>query len=406
MEKVITLPFNVLRGAELRIHWALTTFDKVCISLSGGKDSTVMLHLAATRARQLGRKIDVLFIDWEAQFQATIEHITYLKTTYEDVTGNFWWVALPLTTENAVSQFQPEWICWEPGIRWVRSPPEFAIREPTVFPFYTHAMSFEDFIPAFSEWYAGGVSAAMMVGIRTEESLNRFNTIASVRDSRYAPDKPWTCRGAGGNIWKIYPLYDWKVADIWTWHAHHPECRKNPLYNLMYQAGVPLKYMRVCEPFGPQQRQGLWLYHVLEPERWSALCQRVSGAGTGALYARETSAFYSRRSLNRPEGLTWKDYAMALLDSMPEKTAEHYKNKIAIYIRWYQDHGFPVDIPDEQEKDTGSKDIPSWRRICKVLLNNDYWCRALSFSPNTPRHYARYHQRIKKKREEWNILSN
>jgi predicted phosphoadenosine phosphosulfate sulfurtransferase len=23
---------------------------------------------------------------------------------------------------------------------------------------------------------------------------------------------------------------------------------------------------------------------------------------------------------------------------------------------------------------------PSWRRICKVLLKNDYWCKGLSFS--------------------------
>jgi predicted phosphoadenosine phosphosulfate sulfurtransferase len=34
--------------------------------------------------------------------------------------------------------------------------------------------------------------------------------------------------------------------------------------------------MRICEPFGPEQRQGLWLYHVIEPERWAAMCP-VSG---------------------------------------------------------------------------------------------------------------------------------
>ncbi|MDI4784288.1 DUF3440 domain-containing protein, partial [Salmonella enterica subsp. enterica serovar Anatum] len=46
-------------------------------------------------------------------------------------------------------------------------------------------------------------------------------------------------------------------------------------------------------------------------------------------------------------------------------------------------------IPQTQHGDIGSRDIPSWRRICKVLLNNDYWCRALSFSPCTSRcHHA------------------
>ncbi|EEW1851573.1 phosphoadenosine phosphosulfate reductase, partial [Escherichia coli] len=46
------------------------------------------------------------------------------------------------------------------------------------------------------------------------------------------------------------------------------------------------------------------------------------------------------------------------------------------------------------------------RRICKVLLNNDYWCRALSFSPTKSKNYQRYNERIKGKRQEWGILCN
>lgn len=45
---------------------------------------------------------------------------------------------------------------------------------------------------------------------------------------------------------------------------------------------------------------------------------------------------------------------MFLLDVMPERTAEHYRNKIAVYLRWYQTRGFPDDIPDEQENDLGA----------------------------------------------------
>lgn len=75
---------------------------------------------------------------------------------------------------------------------------------------------------------------------------------------------------------------------------------------------------------------------------------------------------------------------MLLLNSMPETTAEHYRNKIAVYLQWYKKKGMD-NIPQTQEGDIGSKDIPSWRRICKVLLNNDYWCRALSFSPTKPK---------------------
>lgn len=193
------------------------------------------------------------------------------------------------------------------------------------------------------------------------------------------------------------------MADIWTWYAK-TSCECNALYNLMYQAGVPLRHMRICEPFGPEQRQGLWLYHVIEPEHWGAMCTRVSGVKSGGVYAGHDNKFYGHRKILKPEHLDWQDYALLLLSSMPEKTAEHYRNKIAVYLHWYQKKG--IEIPQTQQGDTGSKDIPSWRRICKVLLNNDYWCRALSFSPTKAKNYQRYNERIKGKRQEWGILCN
>ena len=336
----------------------------------------------------------------------TIEHVSRLHTEYADVIEHFYWVALPLTTVNGVSQLHPEWVCWEKNASWVREPPAEAISDPDFFPFYTSAMTFEEFIIDFADWFSLSCPAAMMVGIRTDESLNRYRAIASRQKSRYANDKPWTTSSPSGYTWNIYPIYDWKTADIWTYFARNPAKCCNPLYNLMYQAGVPLKFMRVCEPFGPEQRQGLWLYHILEPERWTQLCRRVCGANTGGIYARDKSGFYARRHLVKPDHLSWKAYAFTLLDSMPQPTADHYKNKIAVYLRWYQIRDFPVDIPDEQDNDTGSRDIPSWRRICKVLLGNDYWCRALSFSPTKPRLYARYQERIKERRKIWDILTS
>ena len=107
----------------------------------------------------------------------------------------------------------------------------------------------------------------------------------------------------------------------------------------MYQAGVPLRHMRICEPFGPEQRQGLWLYHVIEPDRWAAMCARVSGVKSGGIYAGHDNHFYGHRKILKPEHLDWQEYALLLLNSMPEKTAEHYRNKIAIYLHWYQKKG-------------------------------------------------------------------
>lgn len=361
-----------------------------------------MLHLTAQQARKMGKKISLLFIDWEVQFTYTIQHINNMVAEYADVIEQCWWVALPLTTQNGLTQFNPEWQCWEPGKQWVRQPPEGAITDSAYFDFYQPGMTFEAFVRAFSDWFAANRPAAMLVGIRADESYNRFLTIANARKRRFADDKPWTSASPGGHAWYIYPLYDWKTADIWTWFARTQQ-PYNPLYDLMFQAGVPLRYMRICEPFGPEQRQGLWLYHVLEPERWADMCQRVSGVHSGGIYAGQDNQFYGHRKIDKPQNHSWQSYANFLLQSMPENTANHYRNKIAVYLHWYQKQGWE-NIPESQEKDLGSKDIPSWRRICKVLLSNDYWCRMLSFSPTKASHYQRYRTRMEQKRQQWGLL--
>ncbi|EFB2638952.1 DUF3440 domain-containing protein [Escherichia coli] len=401
----IDMGINVFTAAIERVNWIFQTFRSVCVSFSGGKDSTVLLHIVADIARKRNKKFSVLFVDWEAQYKCTIEHVCKMRYIYRDIIDDFYWVALPLTTVNGVSQYEPEWVCWEPGKEWVRPLPEDAIISRSFFPFYKYAMTFEEFIPAFSLWLSRKKgTVAMLTGIRADESLNRFMALVSCRKLRYADDKPWTTASLDGFSYTAYPLYDWKFRDIWIYNAKYA-ASYNSLYDLMYRAGVSFKSMRVCEPFGPEQRKGLWLYHILEPETWGKMCYRVAGAHSGSIYSGHGGEFYSfRKKISKPESHTWRSYAMLLLDSMPEKTAEHYRTKISVYIKWYQSRGFPNDIPDEQDNDLGGKDIPSWRRICKTLLKNDYWCRTLSFSPTKTEYYNRYLQRMKSKRDEWGIL--
>lgn len=75
----IPLGIDVFQAATTRIDWIFSTFPRICISFSGGKDSTVMFHLAAIAARRHRRKFSVLFIDWEVQFQHTIDHVMKMK---------------------------------------------------------------------------------------------------------------------------------------------------------------------------------------------------------------------------------------------------------------------------------------------------------------------------------------
>jgi len=394
---------NVLEAARERIAWTFDNFEAVYVSFSGGKDSTVMLHLAADEARKRGRKFGVLFVDLEGQYRLTIEHIRKCVDMYADCSELFW-CCLPIHLRNAVSVFETHWICWEQGKKeaWVREPPTDAITDESKFPFFRHGMEFEEFVPEFGEWYAQGRSCACMVGIRTDESLNRFRTIASTSKIR-KDDKQWTTK-VTDHVFNVYPVYDWKSEDLWTYHGKNPEKPYNHLYNLMHQAGLSLSQMRICQPYGDDQRKGLWLFHLIEPETWARVVARVNGANSGALYVQETGNITGYRRVSKPAGHTWKSFAQLLIKSMPPRTMEHYENKVVIFQRWWQERGYPGGIPDEAPYELeADRKVPSWRRVCKSLLRNDYWCKGLSFTQHRSEAYQKYLELMKRRRTEWGM---
>lgn len=399
------LGISVLDATRERIAWAFDTFPRLYISYSGGKDSTVMLHLVMEEAIKRDRKVGVLFIDWEAQYKLTIEHVQTCFEMYAEHIDPYW-VCLPFLTTNACSQFEPEWICWEKGKeeRWVRPLPEHTISSYEYFPFYSYAMTFEEFIEEFGHWYAQDQLTACFVGIRSGESLNRWRTIAG--HGVKWQDEDGTTRNYTNyhsrSLYNVYPLYDWHTEDIWTYHGKFGK-PYNALYDRMHQAGLSLHQMRICEPYGDEQRKGLWLFHLIEPETWARVVARVAGANTGATYANEPGNVMGRIKITKPEGHTWRSFAMMLLASMPERTADHYRNKISVWLHWYcQNMGYTEDtLPDELPGDTGSKDMPSWRRVCKMLLKNDYWASTLCFSPTKSKSYEKYKKIMQKRRAAW-----
>jgi len=393
------LGISVLDAARERIAWTLDSFRRVCVSFSGGKDSTAMLHLVMEAAIARGRRVAVLFLDWEAQMALTIAHVSEIFDRYADHVDPYW-VAVPLTTTNACSQHEPEWTCWDPAKRdlWVRQPPPGAITDGRHFPFWYPKITFEEFIEEFGEWLADGQSTASFVGIRATESLHRWRAIAKPRQSRIE-GKAWT-RWRGRYHANVYPIYDWRVDDVWT-YLTRSSLPYNRLYDRMHQAGLTPHQMRICEPYGDEQRKGLWLYHAIEPETWAKVCARVAGANSGALYAGEKGNILGNQRIELPAGHTWRSFADLLLDTMPLTTAGHYRDKIAVYVRYCEVKQIPV--PDAQPGDTGGKDVPSWRRICKTLLRNDYWCKGLSFSPTKAESYERYRKVMRGRRARWGM---
>jgi predicted phosphoadenosine phosphosulfate sulfurtransferase len=321
---------------------------------------------------------------------------------YSDVVEPYWF-QVPMTTWNGCSQIEPLWTAWDSSKKdlWVREKDKLAIREGMSVPFYYQGMTFEEFTELFAAWYSQGKTCGAFIGIRAGESLNRFRTIA--RDKPTLGGKKFTTNVVG-DCWNVYPIYDWRTSDIWTYNSKFQK-RYNRLYDRMHQAGMTIHQMRIDEPFGDTQRQSLWLYQIIEPDLWAKMVARVAGANTGSMYGEESGNILGNRYIRLPEGHTWKTFAELLLETMPPSTSEHYKNKIAIYIRWYSTRGYPEGIPDQADYrlETYNK-APSWRKVCKTLLRNDYWCRGLGFSPTKSTAYDKYMKLMKKRRDEWKII--
>lgn len=385
---------DVLTAALERMDIALTQFTHCYFSVSGGKDSSIMLQLAAIRARALGIKFSVLYIDLEAQYQATIDHVHKLIELTADVVDRWYWIALPLSLRNAVSVIQPKWICWDQKDqeKWVRPMPNHpsVIHEgnlPEEWNWFHRGMEFEEFILFFSEWFQqryGGITGCG-IGIRSDESLNRFRTIISATKEPYR-GLHWTTRvklrDRPINAYNFFPIYDWRTEDDWGAVAKL-NLAFNEIYELMHKNGLSIHEQRLCQPYGDDQRNGLDQFRFLEPETWEKVLNRVHGVNFGNIYCR--SSLLGNLTSQKPDGMSWEQYAVFLLESLglyaPE-LRDHYYFKIKTFLQWYRktEGILPEDIPDETEKNLeAAKKAASWRRIARAIERNDFWMKRLSF---------------------------
>ena len=328
---------NVHDAAIKRVQYIFNEFENIYVSFSGGKDSGVCMHLMCEEARRLNRKIGVLFIDIEAHYQMTIDYALEMMNEYSDVIIPYW-VCLPMETDNSLSYDEMTWAWWENDKKdiWVREMPtmEYVINvDNNPIDYYEYKMTFEDFVAKFGNWYGKGEKTACIVGIRTQESLNRWRAINNENKSRYKTSKYST--KVDNNVYNFYPIFDWKTEDIWTYYGRE-EKTYNKFYDLMYQAGVSINQMRIDEPFGDTAKAGLNMFKVIEPKTWVKIVGRVAGANFGNIYANTSinSAHYKL-----PPGHTWESFTHFLLDTLPKKASDHYKEKFDKFIKWWTETG-------------------------------------------------------------------
>lgn len=376
---------NVYVSSKKRISRCFDLYQNVWLSFSGGKDSTICFHIAAKEARKRGVKLNVLYIDLEAQYLKTIQHIHSLILEYKDCI-NFYWCCLPLKLRNATSEFKPFWKCWNDVKQsdWVRDIPHgdnfitVTNSNKSIFHFFVDGMEFEEFIEIFNQKTLTEKDCNI-IGIRTEESYNRFRALHGDR----VKQDFYCCKKNEVGADYIYPIYDWKFTDVWKYHSINVEDRFNPIYELMFKAGVPLKQMRLCQPFGEEQRKGLHLYHILEPKTWGKLLGRVNGVNSFSKV--------NLQNIKKPQNLDYKQFTKTLLSSLPPHLKNHFTNKFIEFLKKWKNRDYSKEIPLQVPIILQQKNLaPSWKALSDTILQNDYWCKRLGFTQPKSAAYGKY----------------
>lgn len=402
---------NVYEALIQRLDFVFSEFDKVVVSFSGGKDSGVLLSITMDYAKRTGNlgRLAVYHMDYEAQYTKTTEYVDRVFNSLPDGVDGYR-VCLPVKAQCSTSMFQAYWQPWKLSDKaiWCRPMPTKHVINEDNFPWnFDYEISDYEFNIEFGKAVYPNKKVCFLIGIRTQESLNRWRTMNRRMAANEYKGRNYTTV-ITDKLVNAYPLFDWAVEDVWTANARFGY-DYNKVYDLMYLAGVPLSKMRVASPFNDCAQDALKLYKVLEPDTWGLLVGRVNGVNFTGLYGGTTAMGWKK--ITKPAHFTWKQYMYFLLDTLPEETRKNYLYKLGVSIKFWKerggclsdetikelrDAGVNIEVSDHTNYKTSKKpvrmdylddidikefkEIPTYKRMCICIIKNDHLCKYMGFS--------------------------
>lgn len=352
---------TVLAAAQARIAWVFERFDRVCVSVSGGKDSSVLYHLAVSEAARRDRKVTVFFLDQEAEYAATIDVIRHMMASPHVLPA---WYQVPIFMTNATSYAQDQLYAWGPGEEWMREKEPGSIH--TIDGDYP-----QRFYPFF-EWMEANQpdGTAFLVGLRAEEGINRFRAVTK---NPGVADVPWTTRTNKPGNFKAYPLYDWGMGDVWKYISDHA-VTYNRIYDLRWSMNCGVyNDNRVSNLIHEMSFRCLPELAALEPDTYAKLVRRLKGVHCAARHAQGPD-IYDVRTLpaGAPSWLAYRDHLLATMpidsakrarfqkrfDKQPATEAVHHAQCKQLLIG---DHENSVPIPKSKTKPVDR--FARWRKL-------------------------------------------
>lgn len=323
---------NVLEAAEDRMRFIFDHFENIHVSISGGKDSTVLAHLALMEARRRDRRIGIFFLDEEVVYQATVDQVEYIMEQMAPEHTIPLWLQLEFHLTNATSLTETQFIPWEAGKHdyWMRSKKSYAIkfppwnRETQIVADKNKGFGFYDVFVNFERCYK---NTAFLVGLRGTESPNRWRTI-SKNPVKIGGRNIYWATAKGENV-SLYPLGDWNFHDVWK-YIYINKLPYHRIYDYQFKKGYPLNEMRISSLIHEKSFKSLVDLPEFEPATYDKLLKRAKGIGLAQETGKKAKLFRARKL---PKNYSsWRDYRDFLIATHPDP------DKCAIMTRRFAHH--------------------------------------------------------------------
>ena len=332
------LSSTVFEAALERLRFVFDNCDDIIVSMSGGKDSTVVFELALTIAAERDRlPLKVYWLDQEAEWRATSDYMHSIMSR-PDVRP--FWFQIPFRLSNSLSFSNNFLNCWAEADRakWIREQDPRSIKVNPL-PALDRFHDLVERLPSQCDC-AGKQHVGVLVGMRAVESANR--RLQLTESAAYFKGITW-CRKPIANTRVFWPLYDWHDRDIWTAIGSHG-WPYNRIYDAQFKYGVPAQEMRVSALIHETAWRSIEALQETEPDMYNRYLGRVEGVNCFSHFKREVM----------PEKLppyfgNWREYRDYLLESLTElQHRERFRRRWAKQDedRWYKVHVKEIMIND------------------------------------------------------------
>lgn len=362
---------NVLEATKKRISYIFDEFESIIVSISGGKDSTILAYLTLQEAVKRGRKIGLFFLDEEVVYKATIEQVEYLMSLYPQNTNRLW-LQIPFNLTNSTSFSDSQMNCRDikDKPKWMHKRSEKNILTKT----WSHETKIADktkgfgFYDVLYNFEMSFKNTAFLVGLRADESLNRYRTM--VKNPGYK-DIYWSTKRDGEGDYTFYPIYDWGFHDVWKFIGEN-NIRYHKFYDFAYLKGKHVNEIRVSSLTHEKSFKSIQDLPEFEFDTYEKLLKRIKGISFAQETAKDKKMFKVQKLPKNYK--TWKEYRDFLLMTYPIKEHQEifkrrfskhldneyvYKQQCKQLVLGDYENNFPIKNTEDQKQER----INYWREI-------------------------------------------